>query len=276
MRLNTAVSLLLAVAVVGCGKKDAAPPSSSSSPPPAPVSSSSPPPSPGSQTADAIDPATTGTISGVVKLDGWLRPDVKVPMQGVPACAMLHPDGVPVGETLIMGDGQAMANVLVYVKNGLGKRKFDAPKDAVVMDQVGCIYVPHVRALQVNQPLLVRNGDTVMHNVSFKPTLNNPANRGQPTKGAQDTFTFPIPETGIFLKCDVHPWMGAWVHVLANPFFQLTGKDGAFKISGLPPGEYEIHAWHERFTDKPMVAMVNLEAKGNVTQDFIFKGGEKK
>lgn len=269
MRLNIGLSLLLAVAVLGCGKKESAPYSTSAAPPP-----SAAPTPPGSTQAEPIDPATTGTISGVVKLDGYLRPDQKVPMQGIPACASLHKEA-PVGETLVMGDGQTMANVLVYVKNGLGKRKFESPKEAVILDQIGCIYTPHVRALQVNQPLTVRNGDSLMHNVSFKPALNNGDNKGQTNKGAQDTFAFPIAETGIFFKCDVHPWMGAWVHVLPHPFFQLTGKDGAYKISGLPPGEYEIHAWHERFSKEPMVAMVKLEAKGSATQDFAFKGGTK-
>jgi len=112
--------------------------------------------------------------------------------------------------------------------------------------------------------------------VNFRPELNKGDNKGQSVKGAENTFQFPIPETGIFFKCDVHPWMGAWVHVLPNPFFQVTGKDGTYKFTGLPPGEYEIHAWHERFAKTPMVAIVKLEAKSNATQDFPFKGEAKK
>jgi hypothetical protein len=167
-----------------------------------------------------------------------------------------------------------MANVIVYVKSGLGTWRYDPAKDAVLLDQIGCIYTPHVLALRTNQPLRVHNSDSILHNVHFQPKFNARDNQGQTTKGSENTFTFPIPEVGINFKCDVHPWMSAYVHVFSHPFFQLTGKDGAYTLSGLPAGEYEIHAWHERF-EKPEVAKVKIEAKGTATQDFTFKGGTK-
>ncbi len=263
MRRLLAPTLVLAFAIpAACGKSPGA---SGGAPPPPVATNQSGPKDPG-----PIDPATTGTITGVVKLEGTLKPDGRLPVEGVAFCASCHPKGV-VGDTLVLGEGQTMANVFVVVKNGLGNRKFDVPKEPVVLDQVGCIYTPHVRAIRANQPLLVRNSDSIMHNVKGAPALNPTFNRGQPTKGAEDLFYFPIPETGILVKCDIHPWMGAMLHVVSHPFFHVTGKDGVYTLSGLPPGTYEILAWHERFPNAPLIAEVKLEPKGTVNQPFTFK-----
>ena len=268
-----APTLLFAVAVFGCDKKSDASGGGATAPPGTPVSANQT----GPQNSDPIDPATVGSIKGVVKLDGWLKPDgPNGEIGGVPACAAHWKGNLPLRETLVMGEGQTMANVLVYVKNGLGNRKFDVPKNEVFFDQVGCVYTPHAHAIRANQPLTIRNGDAgLMHNVRGTPALNESFNKGQLNKGDQNTFHFPIPEIGIEVQCNVHPWMSAWLHVVGHPFFQLTGKDGAYKLEGLPPGEYEIQAWHERFKSAPMVAMVTVKAKEATPLDFTFKGGEK-
>jgi hypothetical protein len=264
-----ALTLYLAFALsAGCGKKPDAPGPGSPPPPPAPYGQSNP------SNVPPIDPATTGGVSGVVKLNGWLKPDGELQVGQVPYCASCHPNGV-VGDSLVLGDGQTMANVLVYVNSTFKGRQFPVPSEPADIDQVGCIYAPHVRALRVNQTLNVRNSDSIPHNIHAAPKLNNGFNFSQGVKGAIDTVRFPIPELSILVKCDVHPWMKSWIHVLAHPFFQVTGKDGAFKIEGLPPGEYEIRAWHERFPDEPKVAMVTVETKKVATLDFEFKGGTK-
>lgn len=266
MRRFLAPALALAVALSGCGKKSETT-----------GSGAAPPPSPGtqSQTVEPIDPAKTGTVTGVVKLEGWLKPDGPVTeIRGIPWCNAQHPNGPPIGDKLVLGDGQTMANVLVYVKSGLGNRRFDPPKEAILLDQVGCIYTPHVCAVQTNQILRVHNSDSILHNVHGEPKFNRSFNKGQPNKGAQDEFTFGVPEIGITVKCNVHPWMEARLHVLSHPFFNITGKDGAYTLKGLPEGEHEIHAWHEKF-DKPEVMKVTVKAKETVTHHFTFKGGTK-
>jgi len=261
------LALTLALAFTGCGKE-----TGSSAPAPVPPVSTN---QQGPSDAGPINPATVGTITGVVKLEGWLKPDAPVPLGGIVFCAACHPKGPPPGDSLVMGEGQTMANVFVCVKNGLGNRSFPVPTEPVKLDQVGCIYTPHVLAIRANQPLLVHNSDDIMHNVKGAPALNRSFNDGQTTRGAENTYRFPIQEPAIFVKCDIHPWMGAWLHVVAHPFFQVTGKDGRYKIEGLPPGEYEIQAWHERFPNNPLIVQVKLEAKATVTQDFTFKGGTK-
>ena len=265
------LTLVLAFAFsAGCGK--ASGPAGSAPPAAAPAAPTgqSGPSDPG-----PIDPATVGSISGVVKLEGWIKPDRPPDVKGVAFCAACWPKDPPPADSLILGEGQTMANVVVHVKNGLGKRSFPGVSTPAVLDQSKCLYTPHVLALRANQPLLVRNSDSIMHNVNGSPKLSATFNRGQAVKGAEDTFLLPIPELSIPVKCDVHPWMLAWVHVFAHPFFQVTGTDGAYKLEGLPPGEYEIDAVHEKFPGASRVQKVKLGAKENVKLDFTFKGGEK-
>jgi hypothetical protein len=266
MRLLARMTVILALSAAACGK-----PSGSSDEGTSGSTTS------GSQSSSSkdepIDPATVGSISGVVRLEGWLKPDPDV-KPGVPYCAALHPTGLK-GETLVLGEGQAMANVFVHVKSGLGRRKFPVPDKPAILDQGRCVYSPHVIGLMANQPLLVRNSDDTMHNVHGLPRLSAEFNRGQASKGQEDTFRLPIPELSIVVKCDVHPWMLAWVHVVGHPFFQVTGKDGAYSLDGLPPGDYEIEARHERFPNASLVMQIKLGPKENVKQDFTFKGGKK-
>ena len=265
MRRLLPLTLLLAIAA--CGK------------PAASTGSGAPPPSDSGQSGPSdpgpIDPATVGTISGVVKLEGWLKPDGIVPIGQNAYCSSLHPNGPPQGDSLVLGDGQAMANVFVQVKSGLGRRRFSPPGDPVILDQKGCIYSPHVVSLMANQPLLVRNSDETLHNIHGSPKLSAVFNFGQASKGMEATVKIPLPEPEIVVKCDVHSWMNSIIHVTSHPFHCVTGKDGVFKLEGLPPGEYEIEARHERFPKSALVQRVKLEPKGAVKCDFTFKGGTK-
>ncbi|HTF56625.1 MAG TPA: carboxypeptidase regulatory-like domain-containing protein [Planctomycetota bacterium] len=261
--------LTVILALAACGKSDAPSGGGGGSPPPASADQAGPSdPAP-------IDPATVGTVTGTVRLQGWLKPDVPVPLLGIPYCAAQHPGGAPPGDTLVLGEGQTMANVFVLVRSGLGKRKFPVNDKPAILDQAGCIYKPHVLGVMTNQPVIVRNSDDTMHNVHFKPKLNPDSNRGQSSKGLEDTFKFAIPEPPFSVQCDVHPWMDAIVHVVSHPFFDVTGKDGVYKITGLPPGEYEIEARHERFKNASQIFKIKIGPKETVTQPITFKGGPK-
>ena len=74
---------------------------------------------------------------------------------------------------------------------------------------------------------------------------NQDFNQGTPKKGSKLTRTFTVPEVMVRFKCDVHPWMAAYVGVVAHPYFAVTDAYGAFDIKGLPPGTYTLEAWHE-------------------------------
>jgi len=260
--------LTVILALAACGKSDAPSGGGGESTPPVTADQSGP------SDPGPIDPATVGTITGTVRLEGWLKPDGNVPMDSIPYCAAQHKEAV-VGDTLVLGDGQTMANVLVYVKSGLGRRKFPVATTPKVLDQVGCLYKPHVISLMVNQPLVIHNNDDILHNVHGYPKLSAPFNDGQATKGLENTYKIPVAEPDITVKCDVHPWMGAIIHVIPHPFHVVTERNGTFTLSGLPPGEYVIEARHERFAKAPLVAQVKVGAKETVKQDFVFKGGAK-
>ena len=219
--------------------------------------------------------AQEASISGTVKLDGTAKPRKKINNQlaGDKFCGPQNQGANVMAEDLIVGEGNVIANVLVYVKDMKGE--FKAPGDAVVIDQNKCVYKPHIIVVQVGQTLTIKNSDDTMHNIHSVPAANKEFNEGQGKAGMTSDKQFNIPEIGIKIKCDVHSWMNAWLHVIAHPFHAVTGEDGKFTIKGLPAGQYELEVWHEKLangketkTVKQSVTVGDKEAK---TQDFTLK-----
>jgi plastocyanin len=171
--------------------------------------------------------------------------------------------GPTTDETIaVVGDGGALKNVFVYVKDGLGTLRFPIPSTPVVLDQKGCQYVPHVLGIQVGQNLEILNSDPTLHNVHALPKGNQEFNMGQPLPGIKFTRQFSTREVMVPFKCDVHPWMNAWVGVLDHPYFAVTAADGSFSLEGLPPGTYTIEAWHETLgTQTQSVTIGEKESK---------------
>jgi plastocyanin len=208
------------------------------------------------------------TVTGTVTFDGKAPALKPLAMDADPACAKKHSAPVP-NEMLELGTGNTMANIMVWVSNGLPAGKtYPAPKTPVVLDQNGCQYKPHVMGIMVGQPYRILNNDGVLHNIHTLPKINNAFNKGMPATVKEATTTFDKPEAMFHVKCDVHPWMSAYVGVFTHPFYSVTAKDGKFTISGLDPGTYEITAWHERLgTQKATVTVAANETK---TQNFKF------
>lgn len=194
-----------------------------------------------------VDPATAGSISGTVRLNGTppkLRP---INMSAEPYCDKAHPTPVMPPE-VVVGPGGALANVVVYVKGEtLQDYSYSTPAEPVVLDQRGCMYEPHVVALMVKQPLEVKNDDQTTHNVHAVPNENPEWNQSQPIGAAPFEEHFDIPELALPIRCNVHPWMNAYVFVFASPYFATTGTDGNFEIKNLPPGTYTVEAWQEKY-----------------------------
>ena len=196
--------------------------------------------------ADAKD---AGTITGIVLFKGD-KPEARpiVDIAGNAYCQEQHKVKLPVRDTFVFGKNQGndtLANVLVYVSAGLESKEFDPPKTPAVLDQVGCMYTPHVVAVMSRQTLQIRNSDATLHNIMSSPRDNPSFNFGMPSQGATNDIVFTLPEMKINIKCFMHPWMSGYIHVLEHPFFAVTGPDGAFTIQGLPPGQYEISVLHE-------------------------------
>ncbi len=174
-----------------------------------------------------------------------------------------------VNEEFVTGANGSLANVVVYISDGLNQQSFDVPAEPAVIEQKGCLYEPHVLAFRTNQTLKVINDDKTMHNIHPMPSNNREWNKAEPA-GAIVEEKFAREEVGIPVKCNVHPWMRSYLAVFKHPFFAVTGKDGSFDLRNLPPGEYTLQAWHEKLGT--MTQKITIVAGQPKTVDFDFKG----
>ena len=191
-----------------------------------------------------VDPATTGSLTGTVTLDGPPPTYKPIDMSASPACVQANPRPV-VPAVVVTGDQGGLANVVVYVKQGLRNYRYDTPAQTAVLEQKNCMYVPHVVALMTGQPFEVQNNDPTMHNVHPMPRQNRQWSRSQPVGSAALKETFARPEFAMSVLCNIHPWMRSMVFVFDHPYFAVTPKTGSFELKNLPPGTYTIEAWHE-------------------------------
>jgi plastocyanin len=211
---------------------------------------------------------SAASVTGTVTFDGKVPTLRPLAMVGDPACAMKHSAPVP-NEMLVLGNGNTMGNILVWVSKGLpAGRTFPVPDTPVTLDQNGCLYKPHVMGIMVGQTYRILNSDGVLHNIHTLPKVNAPFNKGMPPTLKEATTVFNKPEEVFHIKCDVHPWMSAYIAVFTHPFFSVTGTDGNFTISGLDPGAYEITAWHEKLGSQ--TASVTVGANETKARNFMF------
>ena len=205
------------------------------------------PATPFNSSAQSIDTTTTGSIMGTVKLEGT-PPKMKViNMAAEPSCAKDHTSLPPMTQDVVPGEHGTLQNVVVYLQADFNKYRFEQPTTPVTIDQKGCMYEPHVLALRTGQTLDVVNSDPVTHNIHPTPEDNREWNQSQPPGAPPIMQTFAREEVSIPVKCNVHPWMKAYIAVLNNPYFQVTGKDGSFDLKNVPPGTYKLIAWHELY-----------------------------
>ncbi len=211
--------------------------------------------------------ATAPGISGKITLKGTPPPERNVAMD--PTCGALHP--APVKTRLyVVGNSGALGDVFVYIKEGLTGKTFPAPDNPVLLDQVGCEYTPYVVGLQTNQKLLVRNSDPMMHNVHSLPKTagHKESNRAQMAKSADLQFLFENFELFLAFKCEVHPWMYAYVCVVNSPFFAVSGKDGTFQLKNVPDGKYVVEAVHRKAGKQTKAVMVTNGASTPIELSF--------
>jgi plastocyanin len=217
----------------------------------------------------AVDPATAGTITGKIVLDGTVPPGEIIRLDGDPKCVALASGEERRVESVVMGEGNTLQNVFVYVKDGLPRRLYQVPSEPVVLDQQKCRYVPRVLGVQVGQQLTVRNSDPLLHNVRAEGAINEPFDVGTPIQGMEVKRTFATREVMVPVKCNVHAWMNAYIGVVEHPFFAVTDGSGRFSIPQLPAGTYTIEIWHERFG--PQTQQVTVVAKETKDLTFTYK-----
>jgi hypothetical protein len=264
------------LAVSGCQKKGeqqpvGGEPAASGGTPAAPAAGGATPPA----AAGVLDPAKVtngGTITGKISLDGTPPAAKPVEMSSKPECMQAHGGNPPLADNLIVGADKGLKDCFVYIKKGLESYKFEPPADPAVIDQKGCMYVPHVFGMMVQQDLKILNSDPFLHNI--KVNDNNPFNLSQ-VSGAQAEIKkkwFKREQVPVTVQCDVHSWMRSYACVIRHPYFAVTKEDGKFEIKNLPPGKYTLAVWHEPVPKLTAPAEVEVEVKGGDTQtkDFTY------
>lgn len=190
-----------------------------------------------------------GIVRGRVRFAGPIPQVTYLSMADNAHCAAHH-DGRVEDESVVVNPDGTLRNVVIWVSGGLEGKQYPAPAEPAVLDQRGCVFTPHVVTVMTGQRLLVKNSDPFLHNVRAAASKNNPINFAQPTISRGRPLKFDAPER-LFVKCDIHPWMSAFIHVMDTPFFAVTGDGGAFALpEGLPPGDYEVSAWHEVYGEQ--------------------------
>ena len=185
-----------------------------------------------------------GVVHGDVRLTAAPARKKWIVMDADPRCASLHAGRVP-SEEVVVDAKLGVRWAFVYVKEGA--RPAVAPAVPMLLAQSGCRYDPHVVGIQVGQPLLVRNDDPLLHNIHALPFANQVFSFGQPAQGQEGRVWFKTPEVMVQVRCDVHPWMTAWIGVLDHPYFAVTDSAGAYALPELPPGFYTVEVWHEAY-----------------------------
>jgi hypothetical protein len=251
-----AAAVALATAMISCGGSSN-------------QSSEAPAATPAAPAGKAVDASTAGSVKGMIKLDG-AAPKMKViNMAAEPVCAKEHAGSPAMTQDVVAGSGGALANVIVYLDGDFSAYSFPPATAPVTIDQHGCQYNPHVLALMVNQPLSVTNSDMTTHNIHPVPKNNREWNESQPPGSAPIMQSFARAEVAIPVKCNVHPWMKGYIGVFADPYFQVTGPDGSFSLTNVPPGTYMLTAWHELYGPSSM--MITVGPKEDKTVNMTIK-----
>ncbi len=276
MKKEAAV-LWICVILAGCGedekpKAPAAPAAEKAAPVPAqasesPVANKPAPPA-------SASPMGSARIVGTVRFEGRVPALGDIDMTGDPACHALHQQAVK-SQALVLGSGNTLGWVLVRVKSGLPANPGFPVPARLSISQRGCMYQPHVFAVMAGQEIVFLNEEGQRHNVNAMAARKN---RGfnltlATSQKESEVKKFTNAELPFAIKCDVHPWMLGWCAVVEHPFFAVSGVDGRFEIAGLPAGEYEVEAWHEKCGTRG--AHLTLKDGETGTLDFTFSAGPK-
>ena len=212
-----------------------------------------------------------GSITGTITFEGKAPKMKPLKVDADPIC-VANNEIAPKKEWLILDENKGVKNALIFITEGLNI-DYSPPEEPVVIDQKGCIYSPHVVGIMAGQQLDILNNDGTLHNIHALPKVNKEFNKAQPRSKKKLSVKFEKPEAPFKIKCDVHPWMGAYIGVFDHPCFAVSGDDGTYIISDLKPGEYVIEAWHEKLGSQTANVTVSDSA---AHQDFTFKKPSKK
>jgi hypothetical protein len=216
--------------------------------------------------------ASDGSITGTVKLEGTAPHMKGIDMSKDPYCVKQHTNNPGHLELVVVGKNDGLENVVLYLSQGLtGSALSAVPKTVPVFDQKGCMYTPHVLAMDVGQDFKVVTSDQTAHNIHPEPnplTGNIPWNQSQPPAAPPIVKSWKAEEVAIPVKCNIHPWMHGWFVVVKGPY-ATTDDNGSYTIENVPPGSYTLTAWQETYGAQTQKITV---AAGKATSaDFTYK-----
>jgi plastocyanin len=215
----------------------------------------------------AAPKAGTGTVKGQVVLTGTPPEMALTKRDADPFCARTPMKD----EEVVVGPGGALKNVIVRITKGIA-RDYEPPMANATLDQTTCMYRPRVMGIMAGQSLLIRNSDQTLHNVHTYKGASTMFNQAEVPGLPPIAKTFKD-ATGEILKfkCDVHPWMTAYVAISNHPFFTVSGADGTFQIPKVPAGKYTLEAWQERYGAKSVEITVLADQPTDVAFAFEAK-----
>lgn len=252
LAVGLTLSLTLVVAGCGGGGEQAAAPEAER---------------PTADTPAVEGPKTEAKIKGTIHFEGEVPQAAAIKMDADPACLEKH-EGPVYPNTVVVGEGKALANVFVRLTRGVPGHDYPVPTEPVEIDQQGCRYHPHLVGVMAGQPIKFLNSDGILHNVRLLAEHNPEENIAMLGTVREKVITLDEPEVMVEAACDVHPWMKAYIAVMPHPYFDVTGEDGTFTLD-VPAGEYTVEAGHESLGIQR--AEVTVTEGETATVDFTFE-----
>jgi hypothetical protein len=184
-----------------------------------------------------------GTISGTVTWAGPAPHALTMPITKDPS--ICDPESAKTRdlERLVIGPKGGVANTVVFIKSISAGKAWDLPEPRRFLDQKHCRYEPHILLVPENASLEMQSSDATLHTVH----MTGAASYNLPFPFVNKVVTRTMPTTGLVnLLCNGgHLWMNAEMFVVPHPYYAVTDERGRFELSDLPPGDYELVAWHE-------------------------------
>ncbi|HXG02610.1 MAG TPA: hypothetical protein VNO23_04235 [Candidatus Binatia bacterium] len=179
-----------------------------------------------------------GSLRGKVVYPGPPPPPRKVvPTKDREVCG----SGVREVPQMLLGPDRGVQDAIVYLRKVEKGKAWDRPPQPPAIDNVKCDFRPHVQVVQPGDIEIV-NSDPVLHNTHGFLDRLTVFNVALPNQGQRVRRLLKRPGL-VRVECDAHGWMLGWVYVADNPYYALTGKDGSFTITDVPPGSYTLVAW---------------------------------